>query len=126
VKGDSKSSSDRVLPWLVHCTCHDDRRDFSSALVVLVGTIKKNNFLHGTLCILIPMTLSLPAQQARQAAVLDRLSLSMCLCLTLSTMEILETTWKILFKQRLIHIGLFVKLFLHTVKKLPVNHYSSF
>ncbi len=52
------------------------------------------------------MTLSLPAQQARQAAVLDRLSLSM-----------LESTWKILFKQRLIHIGLCVKLFLHIAFK---------
>ncbi len=40
VKGYSKSTNDRVLPWLVHCACHDDRRDFCSALAVQVGTIR--------------------------------------------------------------------------------------
>jgi hypothetical protein len=62
-----------VLPWLVHwaVVCGF----FCSALAALVGPVQNMYFLtvhYFNFCVPI-------AQQARQAAVLDRLSLSMCL-----------------------------------------------
>jgi hypothetical protein len=38
--GTQKVQMKGVLPWLVFCACHDDRRDFCSALAVLVGTVR--------------------------------------------------------------------------------------
>jgi len=64
-----------VLPWLVRWTCRTGTRDFCPALAALVGPVENIYFLtvrYFNFCVPI-------AQQARQAAVLDRLSLSMCL-----------------------------------------------
>ena len=76
VNGDSKRVQMKgVFPWLVHWACRVDTIDFCSALAVLVGLVK-NIFSS-------PSTISIPcapiAQQAGQAAVLGRLSFSMCL-----------------------------------------------
>ncbi len=61
-----------VLPWLVRWTC---TRDFCPALAALVGPVENIYFLTvHYFNFFVPI-----AQQARQAAVLDRLSLSMCL-----------------------------------------------
>ncbi len=67
--GDSKSTNERVLPWLVRWACRAGTRDFCSALAALVGPVQ--NFYFSSF---VPV-----AQQAGQEAVLGRLSLSMCL-----------------------------------------------
>ncbi len=72
VNEDSKSTNERILPQLVRWACRAGTRDFYSALVSLAGTVQ-NIFSS-------PYTISIYiAQQAGQAAVLGRLSLSMCL-----------------------------------------------
>ncbi len=62
------------FPWLVRLACHAGTKDLFNALAALV---KNTFFPHRTqfqfLCSV--------AQQTRQAAVLDSLSLSMCLWL---------------------------------------------
>ncbi len=62
-----------VLPWLVPWACRASTRDFCSALAALVGPVQ-NIFFHTVHCFnaFVPI-----AQQAGQAAVLGRLSLSM-------------------------------------------------
>jgi hypothetical protein len=74
MNGDSKSTYERVHPWLARRACRADTRDFCSALAALVSPVQYIFFLpvHFNF-------LSLIAQQARQAAVLGRLSLGMCL-----------------------------------------------
>jgi hypothetical protein len=64
-----------VLPWLVRWACRASTRDFCSALAALVGPVQKNfsptvHYFNS----FVPV-----AQQAGQAAMLGRLSLSMCL-----------------------------------------------
>jgi hypothetical protein len=72
---DSKSANEGVLPWLCWRACRAGKRDFCSALAVLVGPVQNifflavhyfNSFVHIAL-------------QVGQAVVLGRLSLSMCL-----------------------------------------------
>ncbi len=63
-----------VLPQLVHLACPASTRDFCSALAARAGLVQ--NILSLTVHYLnyfVPI-----AQQAGQAAVLGRLSLSMC------------------------------------------------
>jgi hypothetical protein len=86
VNGDSKSTNEmkRVLSWLVRWVCRAGKKDFCSAFAALVGPVTKYVFL-----IVHYFNSFLPiAQQARQAVVLGRLSLSMCLwaCFTCSSM----------------------------------------
>ncbi len=61
---------------MVRWACRAGTRDFCPALAALGGQIK--NIFSSPYTISIPLSPSI-AQQARQAAVLDRLSLSMCL-----------------------------------------------
>ncbi len=63
--------------WLIHWACHVGTRNFCSALAALVGPVQNICFLivHYFKSF-VPVT-----QQAGQAAMLDRLSLSMCLWL---------------------------------------------
>jgi hypothetical protein len=64
-----------VLPWMVRWACRADKRDFCSALAALVSPVQNILFL-----IVHYFNAFFPiAQRARQAAVLARLSLSMCL-----------------------------------------------
>jgi hypothetical protein len=65
-----------VLPWLIRWACRAGPRDFCPALAALVGPVRNIFFLtvHYFNSI-VPI-----AQKAGQAAVLGRLSLSMCLC----------------------------------------------
>jgi hypothetical protein len=62
-----------VLPWLVRWACRAGTRDFCPALAALVSPIQN---IFTVLCFnsFVPI-----AQQAGQAAVLGRLSLSLCL-----------------------------------------------
>jgi hypothetical protein len=75
VNGDSKRTNERGPSWLVRRACRVGTRDFCSALAALFGPIENiffrtvhyfNSFVH-------------IAQQAGQADVLGRLSLSVCL-----------------------------------------------
>ena len=61
-----------VLPWLVRWACLAGKRDFCSALAALVSPVQNIFFPHRTL-----------AQQAGQAVVLGRLSLSVCVWFSL-------------------------------------------
>ncbi len=63
-----------VLLWLVRWACRAGTRDFCSALAALFGLIQNNFPTVHYFNAYVPIT-----QQAGQAAVLDRLSLSMCL-----------------------------------------------
>jgi hypothetical protein len=64
-----------VIPWLVHWACRGGRRDFCFALAALVGPVENIFFLTVQYFnYFFPI-----AQQAGQAAVLGRLSLSVCL-----------------------------------------------
>jgi hypothetical protein len=64
-----------VLPGLVRWACRAGTRDFCSAFAALVGPVHDNFFLTVHYFIsFVPI-----AQQAGEAVVLDRLSLSMCL-----------------------------------------------
>jgi hypothetical protein len=63
-----------VLSWLVRWPCRAGTRDFCSALVALVGPV---NFFF--LAVHLSNSFVPVAQQNGQAAVLGRLSLSMCL-----------------------------------------------
>ncbi len=64
-----------VLPWLVRWACRVGTQEFYSALADLVSSVENLCFLtvHNS------NSFVLIAQQAGQAAVLGRLSLSMCL-----------------------------------------------
>jgi hypothetical protein len=64
-----------VLSWFVRRACRAGTRDFWSALAALVGKVQKP-FFHIALYF---NAFVLIAQQAGQAAVLGRLSLTMCL-----------------------------------------------
>ncbi len=60
-----------VLPWLDRWACRAGTRDFCSALAALIGRVQNIVFLNVHFFnFLVPI-----AQQARQAAVLDRQSL---------------------------------------------------
>ncbi len=64
-----------VLPWLGRWVCRAGTRDFCPALAALIGPVR--NFVFLTVHYFnsfVPI-----AQQARQATLLGRLSLSMCL-----------------------------------------------
>jgi hypothetical protein len=64
-----------AIPWLVRCACRARYRSFFSALAALVGPVQKIFYLS-----VLYFNPFLPVvQQAGQAAVLGRLSLSMCL-----------------------------------------------
>jgi hypothetical protein len=64
-----------VLPWLVPWACRAGTRDFCPAFAVPVGTVQNTFFLTvHYFNSFVPI-----AQQAGQAAVLGRQSLSMCL-----------------------------------------------
>jgi hypothetical protein len=64
-----------VLPWLIRWAYHAVTRDFCPALAALVGLVQNIFFL-----IVHYFNLYAPiAQQARQAVVLGRQYLSMCL-----------------------------------------------
>ncbi len=64
-----------VLSWLVRWACRDGTRDFCSALVALVGPVQNMFFLTvHYLSSIVPIV-----QQAGQAVVMGRLSLSMFL-----------------------------------------------
>ncbi len=63
-----------VLPWLNCWTCCADKRDFYSALAALVGPVQNIIFL--AIYYFDPFVPI--AQQPVQAAVLGRLSLSVC------------------------------------------------
>ncbi len=65
----------RLLSWLVLWACRAGTRDFCSALAALVGPVQNIFFLTVHYFILFVYI----AQQAGQAVVLGRLSLSMCL-----------------------------------------------
>ncbi len=65
-----------VIPWFFCWACRAGTSDFCSALAALVGHVQ--NIISS------PYTISIfcsIAQQARQAALLGRLSLSMSLCM---------------------------------------------
>jgi hypothetical protein len=63
-----------VLPWLVRWACRAGTRDFCSALAALIGLVQHIFFLNVHFFnFFVPI-----AQQARQAAVLGRLSLIVC------------------------------------------------
>jgi hypothetical protein len=64
-----------VLPWLVLWVCRAGTRDFCSALAALVGSVQ--NIFPIPVHYFISFVSN--ARQDGQAAVLDRLSLSMCL-----------------------------------------------
>jgi hypothetical protein len=64
-----------VLPWLVCWASHAGTRDFCPALAALVGSIQNIFFL----AVHYSNSFVLIDQQPGQAAVLGRLSLSMCL-----------------------------------------------
>ena len=66
-----------VLPWLVRWACRASTRDFYPALAALVGPVQKI-FFSSLQTILFHFICPI-AQQAEQAVVLGRLSLSMCL-----------------------------------------------
>jgi hypothetical protein len=73
--GTRRAQINWVLPWLVCWACRAGTRDFCSALVALVSPVQNIFFLAvHYFNSLVPIT-----QQARQAAVLGRLSLSMYL-----------------------------------------------
>ncbi len=64
-----------VLSWFVRWACRAGTRDFCSSLAALVGLVQNIFFLTVHYLIsFVPI-----AQQAEQAAVLGRLSLSVCL-----------------------------------------------
>jgi hypothetical protein len=68
-----------VLPWLVHWARRASTRDFCPALDALVGPVQKYFFPHGTLFHFV-----CPHRpQAGQEVVPGRLSLNLCLCLSL-------------------------------------------
>ncbi len=75
--GDLESSMKGALPWLVRWACRAGTRDFCLALGALVGPEQKY-FFPSPHNIAIHLSLSI-AQQARQAVVLGRLSLNICL-----------------------------------------------
>ncbi len=73
--GTQKVQMKGVFPWLVRWACRAGTRDFCSALAALVSPVQNIFFLavhYFNFFVLI-------AQQARQAAVLGCLPLSMCL-----------------------------------------------
>ncbi len=75
VYGDSKRTNERGPSWLVRWTCRAGTRDICSALAALVGPVKNIFFLTvHYFNSFVPI-----AQQAGQADVLGRLSLSVCL-----------------------------------------------
>jgi hypothetical protein len=65
-----------IFPWLVRWTRHAGTRDFCSALAALGGPVHIFFLTIHSFNAFVPI-----AQQAGQAAVLGRLSLSMCLWL---------------------------------------------
>ncbi len=64
-----------LKPWLVRWACRAGTRDFSSALAALIGPVQNIFFLT----VHFFNAFEPIAQNAGQAAVLGRLSLSMCL-----------------------------------------------
>ncbi len=75
VSGNSKSTKERGFPLLVHWACHAGTKDFCFVLATLVGPAENIFFLTVYYFYsFVPSPL-----QARQAAVLGRLSVSMCL-----------------------------------------------
>ncbi len=73
--GSQRVHLNRVLTWLVRWSCRAGTRDFCPALAAPVGPVQNISFLavHNF------NSFVLIAKQAGQAAVLGRLSLSMCL-----------------------------------------------
>jgi hypothetical protein len=74
--GTQRVQMKEVLPWLVRWACRAGPRNFCSALAALVGTVQNTviltvHYFHSFACRHRP--------QGGQAAVLGRLSLSMCL-----------------------------------------------
>jgi hypothetical protein len=65
-----------VLPLLVPWACRASTRDFCSALAALVGPVQNSFYLPGHSF----KTFAPDSQLAGQAAMLGRLSHSMCLC----------------------------------------------
>jgi hypothetical protein len=64
-----------VLPWFVHWVCRAGTRDFCIAFAILIGPVIFFSSPYTThFNAFVPIV-----QQAGQAAVLGRLSLSMCL-----------------------------------------------
>jgi hypothetical protein len=63
-----------ALPWLIRWAFRAGTRDFFSAMAAPVGTVQMSFSSPYTISIFCPHSL-----QARQAAVLGPLSLSMCL-----------------------------------------------
>ncbi len=77
VKGTQREQMNWVLHWLVRWACRDGTRDFCSDLAASVSPVQNIFFLTIHLHYFnsfVPI-----GQQAGQAAVLGRLSLSMCL-----------------------------------------------
>jgi hypothetical protein len=73
--GTQRVQMEEVFPWLVRWSCRAGPRVFCSALAALVGPVQNIVFLTVHFFYsFVPI-----AQQAGQAAVLGRLSLSMCL-----------------------------------------------
>ncbi len=68
-----------VLSWLVRWACHAGTRDFCFASAALVGPVQKSFFPRRTLFQIFNAFVPI-AQQAGQAAMQGRLSLSLCLC----------------------------------------------
>jgi hypothetical protein len=78
--GSQRGQIKGVLPLLVRWACRAGTRDFCSSLAALVVPVQNIFFLAvHYFNSFVPV-----AQQAGQAAVLGRLSLSVCLCLRLS------------------------------------------
>jgi hypothetical protein len=68
-----------VLSWLVRWVCRAGTRDICSALAALVGQIQ-NNFFLTVYTISIPFSPSHSKLGTGPAAVMGRLSLTVCLC----------------------------------------------
>ncbi len=75
--GTQRVQMTRVLSWLVRWACRAGTRDLCSALAALVGLVQ-NIFCTSPYTISVPLFVPI-AQQAGQAVVLGRLSLSVCL-----------------------------------------------
>jgi hypothetical protein len=65
-----------TLPWWVRWACRAGTRDFCSSLAALVGPVQNIFFPNLHYNLFVPVV-----QQAGQAVVLGRMSLSMCLWL---------------------------------------------